>query len=690
MDKHAKIYAHSVPRGMPSLNWLTCCASGASHSALCEPAARALGERARLAPILAPTVIIMLLLLGDTNANQPVVAFLTLYTLLFVATAVRVLQAFRLANVGAEGILANAKRYCDASNVAALAWSALAALWLYSAGPDTDPEWAWLATLAIALLNLRMLSLEISQWTRFNLALWLPLVGVSIGTLWQQTLPDWLMFAFALGCAWAVWSQGRRWVEEHLQGLQWQLELSASQKRCVQQHEQLASQREELGDVQARVHQMAHFDQLTRLASRQHFQDRLSQAVRFSGTRRRGFALLYVDLDDFKDINDTFGHAAGDQVMLEVAQRLRALLGKHDFAARLGSDEFALLIDKTEDGDALATLAQNCLNEIKQPISLRDAVISPKASIGIAVYPQDGDDASDLLKAAESAMHASKASGSHKFAQYVPAMTRASAQRLTMEQELSKALAEEQFELHYQAQQSAIGGGQCGAEALLRWRHPEKGLLLPQHFIDTIERTGMIVAVGDWVLREACTQAAQWIDEGVDDFQIAVNISPLQLHDERFVTRLAEILEETGLPAHALELEITESALQTDSRIQRTMSLVQELGVHFAIDDFGTGYSSLASLQKLPIDRVKIDRSFVSELLSSTQNRALLRSIIELAHLLGCEVVAEGVETAEQEEQLRGMNCDCLQGFYFARPIADFRPQKLLDSEAGFSSCSIQ
>ncbi|HHO69654.1 MAG TPA: EAL domain-containing protein, partial [Gammaproteobacteria bacterium] len=421
--------------------------------------------------------------------------------------------------------------------------------------------------------------------------------------------------------------------------------------------------------TERRMRQLAYSDELTGLASRAYFHKHLEDVIKAAQRRRERFALLYIDLDGFKDVNDSLGHDIGDELLRKVATRLQEVLRETDFIARLSGDEFCILVDNTNDQYAAADVASRCLAAINRPLSLQGRELRPRCSIGIAHFPEDGEDLQTLLKAADSAMYAAKEQGKHRYAFYQPELTAQAEQRLRMEQDLRQSIDRDQLELHYQPQIDLESGLLVGVEALVRWRHPELGLIPPFRFIDIAERIGLIKSLGNWVMRTACRQAAHWHDQGLPPFRVAVNISPLHFQDPTLADTVIEILRETGLPAERLELEITESGVQTGDDHVDVLERLKGLGISIAIDDFGTGYSSLASLKSLPVDCLKIDRMFITDMLNDASSPILLETIVGTAHALGHVVVAEGVELEDQAYLLRDMGCDRVQGFLFSRPV---------------------
>ncbi len=418
-----------------------------------------------------------------------------------------------------------------------------------------------------------------------------------------------------------------------------------------------------------RIRQLAYQDELTGLASRAYFYKHTDDVIKTAQRREECFALLYLDLDGFKDVNDSLGHDIGDRLLQAVAQRVQTVLREADFVARLSGDEFCILVNNITDEYSSADVADRCLREINQPVDLGVQLIRPRCSIGIAHYPQDGTTLQSLLKAADSAMYAAKADGKHRYAFYQPELTTQAEQRLEMEQQLRQAIEKGELELHYQPQVALNNGRLVGVEALVRWRHATRGLVPPDEFIGVAERIGLIKPLGEWVLQSACKQAAKWRDMGLPTFRMAVNISPIHFQDPDILVAVAKVLQESGCDPANLELEITESVVQTTGENMTMFARLREMGVQIAIDDFGTGYSSLASLKYLPIDCLKVDRLFITDMLKDPDSSIIMGTIVSVAHALGHSVVAEGVETREQLKVLNGIGCDMAQGYYFSHPV---------------------
>jgi diguanylate cyclase (GGDEF)-like protein len=419
-----------------------------------------------------------------------------------------------------------------------------------------------------------------------------------------------------------------------------------------------------------RVEYLAYHDGLTGLPNRSMFSKLLSQRISEAHRYNRQLAVAFLDLDRFKQINDTLGHEAGDQLLREVATRLQGCVRDSDTVARLGGDEFVVLLPELADGKYAATVAQKILAVIAKAFTLIGHEFRVTASIGISTFPQDGEDEQTLTKNADIAMYQAKAEGKNNFQFYSEKLNANSLERLTLESSLRHALERDEFRLHYQAKRDIRSGRIAGMEALLRWEHPDLGTVAPMQFIPIAEETGLIVPIGKWVLKTACLQSVAWQKEGLPPLGIAVNMTARQFSDEYLLHDIASILETTGMNPRLLELELTESLLIHDvENTLRILTGLKSLGIRIAVDDFGTGYSSLATLQRFPLDTVKIDRLFVGGLVGASEDTGLADAIIAMGKSLSLTVVAQGVETKEQAEFLRLHACDELQGFYFNKPM---------------------
>ena len=382
-------------------------------------------------------------------------------------------------------------------------------------------------------------------------------------------------------------------------------------------------------------------------------------------------ALLIIDLDNFKTINDSLGHHAGDRLLAEIARRLSAHMGRNRNLFRLGGDEFVVVIDHLLNEAAVVDLVQAMVRSMGEAYEIDGHVWRSTPSIGISLYPEDGRDGQSLIRNADTAMYYAKAKGRNNHQFFAEPMNAAANKRLHTESELWRALAENQLVLHYQPQIDLLGGKVVGVEALVRWHHPQRGLIAPAEFIPVAEACGLILPLGHWVLLTACRQARAWRDAGIDMGEMAVNISAHQFQQPQFAQTVQAVLAETGVPADRLELEITESSIMhgVDTAIQ-TMAQLRAMGVKLAIDDFGTGYSSLAYLRRFPLDRLKIDRSFLADVDTDADAASLLTSIVQLGRSLGLQLVAEGVESFAQAEFLRTLECERGQGFHFYQPVS--------------------
>jgi diguanylate cyclase (GGDEF)-like protein len=414
---------------------------------------------------------------------------------------------------------------------------------------------------------------------------------------------------------------------------------------------------------------MAYFDALTGLPNRALLKDRAEQLFAHAHREHGEVAVLFLDLDHFKNINDSLGHAIGDQLLQALARRLESTLRAEDTVGRLGGDEF-LVVARCTDTGGVARLADKLLEVASEPIEIDGRTLTVTPSIGISMFPRDGGSFADLLKNADIELYKAKDAGRAMYHFFTPEMNEQAVERLTLEHDIRRALNNEEFVLHYQPQMRLSDGAITGAEALIRWNHPERGLLMPGRFISVAEQSGLIARIGVWVLREACRQAQAWRGAGLPSLRVSVNISVRQLAFYDLAAIIESILEETSLPPQLLELEITESLLAQN--VDDTLNVLKQIrsqGVELAVDDFGTGYSSLSYLKRFPISKLKIDQSFVRDLLSDPDDRAIARAIVTLGHNLGMKVTAEGVESEEHLEILRLIGCDEIQGYLFGQPL---------------------
>ncbi len=422
--------------------------------------------------------------------------------------------------------------------------------------------------------------------------------------------------------------------------------------------------------AEKQLKQMAFYDPLTGLPNRTLFRDRLEQELAAERRNHGQLALMFIDLDRFKDVNDTLGHAAGDEMLVEAARRLRAVVGEADTLARLGGDEFTVVLTDISQPNRLSSLAAELIQQLRLPFDLHGKTVHLGASIGIALFPEDGRDSETLVKNADIAMYQAKDAGRNTFHYFSAALQAHVFDRLEMEADLNQALERDELRVHYQPKFDLARRTLIGMEALVRWEHPEQGLIGPAQFIPLAEETGLILPLGEWVLREACAQAVQWLQTDSCALKLAVNLSARQFLHPQLVPLVDEILRDTGLPAPNLELEITESMVMSNiAKAITAMEQLRALGISLAIDDFGTGYSSLSYLKRFPINTLKIDQSFVRDLARDQDDDAIVDAIISLARSLKLEVIAEGIETEQQLAFLCRRQCSAGQGYLLGRPM---------------------
>ncbi|MBU2886209.1 EAL domain-containing protein [Gilvimarinus agarilyticus] len=421
--------------------------------------------------------------------------------------------------------------------------------------------------------------------------------------------------------------------------------------------------------AEAHTQYLATHDSLTNLPNRAMFFETLDLAIDSALRNRRKLAVLFIDLDRFKNINDTLGHNAGDTLLVEMSSRLSTSLRSCDVVARLGGDEFAILIQDITDPEQVAKVARKVINATASPATILGQECRVTASIGVSIYPGDARDTQSIMKNADIAMYRAKDEGKNTYQFYSADISTRAFDRLTLENNLRLGIERDELFLEYQAKRDLKTGDICGVEALIRWQHPKYGVIPPDNFIPLAEETGLIVLVGRWVLKTACTQARRWQKDGFAPIGMAVNLSVRQLYDGHLVDDIAQALKESGLQPELLEMEITEGMVMQDTeRAIRILQAIKGLGVRLAIDDFGVGYSSLAKIKRFPIDTLKVDRSFICDLPQNTEDRAIAEAIIAMGRTLNLTVIAEGVETVEQETFLRLNHCDQSQGFYFSPP----------------------
>ncbi len=450
-------------------------------------------------------------------------------------------------------------------------------------------------------------------------------------------------------------------------------------RHAVERHRMLT----DLSLARQREFYLATHDGLTGMANRWSFHDQLRRQLATASRNQSHLAVMYVDLDRFKTINDTLGHGAGDELLKAVSERLASATRESDMVARLGGDEFVILLpDLRRDYDP-AKVADNLLESLARPYRLNGREYWITSTIGVAVYPRDGTDADTLLRNADAAMYHAKTQGPNRYRFYADGMNATAVERLEVETGLREALERDEIFVLYQPQIDVERGSVVGVEALVRWRHPRRGIVSPAEFIPVAEESGVINAIGERVLRTACAAAARWIREGANELRVAVNVSSRQLGHKGFASVVSRALRETGLEPGRLELEITESSVMRERGVTLAALLVaRKLGVRVAIDDFGTGYSSLTALKRLPVDAIKIDRSFVRGITSEPADATITKALIRMGRGLGLEVIAEGVETEEQCEALRQLGCQIMQGYLYSRPVPAEDLERFLDQGA--------
>jgi diguanylate cyclase (GGDEF)-like protein len=428
--------------------------------------------------------------------------------------------------------------------------------------------------------------------------------------------------------------------------------------------------RERLAIALGEIERHVYLDALTGLPNRVLIRERLTQAIESARRNVGRFALLFIDLDGFKTVNDTFGHDFGDILLMRVAEMLRVCLRQDDIIARLGGDEFIVILPDITTTDEAGDMAQKVIDRLSHTIHLENRQIQMSASVGIALFPEDGADVTTLMKIADSAMYQAKSAGRNTFRFFDMQIMQESLDRLKLEKDLRQAGPAGEYQLYFQPKISLETGRFLGAEALIRWNSKDRGLVSPDLFIPLAEETGLIVEIGDWVLKEACRQMAEWEKAGLENVHLAINVSARQLFDDSFVTEVARLLAEHGLAPSQIEMELTESAVMAEpERAIRQLQRLREIGVGISVDDFGTGYSSLSYLKRLPLDSVKIDRSFVHGVDLDLDNAAIVAAVLGMARTLGLSVIAEGIETEAEEKHLRAAGCGIGQGYRFAKPV---------------------
>jgi len=455
------------------------------------------------------------------------------------------------------------------------------------------------------------------------------------------------------------------------------IDVIRDDKGAISNHIAIFSDITERMAARERIEYQAHYDALTSLPNRVLFHERLDYALAAARRRRKQIALLFIDLDNFKYVNDTHGHSVGDELLTTVARRLKDCIREVDTVARLGGDEFVVIFTEMEDDHEIVDLAQRIISSLSAPYHLKDHMLITTPSIGIGIFPHDGQDSESLIKNADAAMYSAKEKGRNNYQFFTSKLNVLVKARLEGEQDLRAALDGGQFAVYYQPIVRAGGRQLTGMEALLRWEHPNKGLILPDQFISLAEDTGLIIPIGEWVLRMACTMAKLWLDAGHGGLRMRVNLSKRQILQADMPATVRKILQETALPASCLELELTETAImQNIEKMAEVLQAFRDMGVAVAVDDFGSGYSSFGNLKHLPVSVLKIDRCFVNDLTSASEDRAIVRAILALAQALDLKTVAEGVETEEQAAYLHLERCDELQGFLHGHALP---PEKFLE-----------
>ncbi len=436
--------------------------------------------------------------------------------------------------------------------------------------------------------------------------------------------------------------------------------------------------------AEEQIHFMAHHDALTRLPNRALLMDRLSHEILHARRTGGKVTVVFVDLDNFKLVNDSLGHNAGDTLLKTIAERMVKCVRGSDTVVRLGGDEFVILLVDQQDAPRPLPVIDRLRGTITEPVPIEGQLFRVTCSIGLATFPGDGEDAETLLMNADVAMYQAKEGGRDNFQFYTSEMNEVARERRLLQEGLRNAIVNQEFALLYQPQINLRTGVIFAVEALVRWHHPQLGLVAPARFIPMAEESGLIVPLGDWVLREACRQNKAWQDAGMEPITVSVNVSARQFREKSWVDRVAKILKETGLPPEYLELELTESLLMHDvTQAIDTMRQLQAIGVHFSIDDFGTGYSSLSALKSFPVARLKIDQSFVRNLPHDANDRSIATAVISLGQKLNMKVIAEGVETDAQMAFLTEHDCDEIQGYHFSRPVEARAVETMLRKQAG-------
>ncbi|CAI8880961.1 diguanylate cyclase [Brevibacillus sp. IT-7CA2] len=416
------------------------------------------------------------------------------------------------------------------------------------------------------------------------------------------------------------------------------------------------------------IHHLAYHDALTDLPNRRMYVQQLSKEMMQAKRFQSNLAVLFLDLDRFKDVNDSFGHDVGDMLLIEASKRLQACLKTGDVVARLGGDEFTIMQNQLQDRSEATALAEHIMNQLQRPFELDGHVFNVSCSIGIALYPQDGDNPEDLLKRADTALYTVKSRGKNGYDFFDPTMEAKSLERILMENEMRKAIEQEQFQIYYQPKIDIATSAMTGMEALVRWVHPELGIIPPNRFIPIAEETGMILALGEWILKQACKQNKIWHDQGYT-LKVSVNLSARQIYQKDLVEMIKDILRETKLSPNWLEFEITESIFVKMEEATAVLQQIRDIGIQISIDDFGTGYSSFSYIKSLPVDTIKIDASFIRDIHHNQESQAIVKAIVTIAQSLNMNVIAEGIELHDQVAALKENGCDHGQGYLFSKPL---------------------
>ncbi len=434
---------------------------------------------------------------------------------------------------------------------------------------------------------------------------------------------------------------------------------------------------------QNHLFQLAHFDQLTKLPNRTLFLDRLSVATTQAERNNSRVGLLFIDLDNFKHFNDSMGHSVGDQVLIEAASRLSKVARESDTVARLSGDEFTIILNGIEDNHDVAALCARILNSLNAPLQIMARELFMTASIGYASYPDDDTNVTGLLVKADAAMYEAKRNGRNAYRQYTPGMHLYSPDHMALETDLRVALERKEFELYYQPIIQTSTNAVIGNEALVRWKHPKRGLLTPIHFIDIVEKTGLIIPIGEWILQEACMQQMRWTKNGLAPMSMSVNISAMQFYQPNFCAVVKKIIQTSGIDPKHLTLELTETLCMTDVvTVLKNLQDLHALGVKLAIDDFGTGYSNLSYLKKFPIDSLKIDQSFIRNIEQEPVNADIVTAIVALGESMSLDLVAEGIETDSEMQFASARGCNFMQGYLYAKPLPAAQIEAMLKQQA--------